>query len=221
MTATSGTTAAAPQAAGQARWYRRKGVLVPAAIVIVLAITVITDLPQHASRSVEISGDRTVMSQVNADVGPCSYAVGETFTIYAGLTAHSLTSTETGQVPGLLRDDQAACSFTDDSIYQLSTIEVPGSAAGRDLGQLVSTVTLWASSDALSAIEQVQTLESHPGNTTALGKLRDDERLLGSDRAQALAELSAADAVLRTQLPALKLSPAPAPAPATAPAPGA
>ena len=55
-----------------------------------------------------------------------------------------LPSSEQRQVPGLLTDDQAACSFTDDSIYQLSTITVPGSGSGRDLGQLVGTVTLWA-----------------------------------------------------------------------------
>jgi hypothetical protein len=184
-------------------------VLVPGAVAIILAITVLTDLPQHTSRSAEISGDRSVMSQVNADVGPCSYAVGESFTIYAGLTAHSLTHSELEQVPGLLRDDQLACSFTDDSIYQLSTLEVPGSAAGKDLGQMVSTVTLWASSDALSAIEQMQTLYSHPNSSTALARLRDDERLMNSDRSQALAQLNDADAVLRTRLPALKLTQAP------------
>ena len=93
------------------------------------------------------------MTQLNTDVGPCSYAVGESITIYRDLRAHTLTPAQSRQVPGLLRDDQAACSFTDDSVYQLSTIDVPGSASGRDIGQVVSTVTLWATSDALSAIE--------------------------------------------------------------------
>jgi hypothetical protein len=212
VTAPSGTAPATAAAPRGPRWYWRKSAVVPAVVVVVLAITVLTDLPQHTSRSAEISGDRTVMSQINGDVGPCSYALGETFTIYAGLTAHSLTRSELGQAPGLLRDDQVACSFTDDSVYQLSTIEVPGSSAGKDLGQLVSTVTLWATSDALSAIEQVQTLDTHPTDSRALAQLRNDERLLASDRAQAEAELNAADKVLRTRLPAIQLAQAPAPA---------
>ena len=106
-----------------------------------------------------------------------------------------MTKAEQHQVPGLLTDDQAACSFTDDSIYQLSTITVPGSGSGRDLGQLVGTVTLWATADALSAIEQIQVLDSDRSDRHALKVLASDEKLLGSDRAQAEAELAAADKV--------------------------
>lgn len=192
-------------------WYKRRAVLVTAILVAVVAVTVVTDLPQHASRPVETAGDKSVMSQVNSDVGPCSYALGESFTIYSDLTAHRLSAADAAQAPGLLRDDQAACSFTDDSIFQLSTIEVPGSTAGKDLGQLVSTVTLWATSDALSAIEQIQTLSSSPSDTPALRKLAQEEKLLSSDRSQAEAELSAADKVLRTRLPALQLTKVSAP----------
>jgi hypothetical protein len=191
-------------------WYKHRGVLVAAGLAAVMAVAVVTDLPQHASRPVEIAGDKSVMSQVNADVGPCSYALGEAFTIYGDLTAHTLSASDAARVPALLRDDQEACSFVDDSVYQLSTIEVPGSAVGKDLGQLVSSVTLWASSDALSAIEQIQILYSHPSNATALQRLAQDEQLLGRDRGQAEAELDAADTVLRTRLPALRLAQVPA-----------
>jgi hypothetical protein len=187
-------------------------VLVGGGLVALIAITVLTDLPQHASRPAEIAGDRSVMTQVNTDVGPCSYALGESLTIYGDLRAHSLTGSESALVPGLLRDDQTACSFTNESIYQLSTIEVPGSRAGKDLGQLVNSVTLWATSDALSAIEQIQTLSSHPSNAHAVTQLAKDERQLVLDRAQATAELAAADKVLRTNLPALRLVKVAAPA---------
>ena len=213
VTAPSGTAPATAAAPRGPRWYWRKSVVIPAVVVVVLAITVLTDLPQHASRSAEISGDRTVMSQINGDVGPCSYALGETFTIYAGLTAHSLTRSELGQAPGLLRDDQVACSFMDDSVYQLSTIEVPGST------QQAKTSASWFRPSPcglrrtrLSAIEQVQTLDTHPTASRALAQLRNDERLLATDRAQAEAELNAADKVLRTRLPAIQLAQAPAPA---------
>jgi hypothetical protein len=197
---------------GRGSWYKRRGVLVAASLVVVAGITVVTDLPQHASRPVQIAGDTTVMSEVNTDVGPCSYALGESFTIYGDVTARSLTRSETDQVPGLLRDDQVACSFIDDSIYQLSTIDVPNDTAGKDLGQLVNSVTLWASSDALAAIEQIQTLSSDPSNAAALGRLAQDEKMLDQDNAQAEAELDAADKVLQTKLPVLRLAQPPQPA---------
>jgi hypothetical protein len=94
----------------------------------------------------------------------------------------------------------------DDSIYQLSTITVPGSGSGRDLGQLVGTVTLWATADALSAIEQIQVLDSSPSNPHALKVLANAERLLESDRAQAEAELQAAERIIGQALPALDLA---------------
>jgi len=58
-------------------WYRRRAALVGAGVLVVGVITVLTDLPQHDSRPVEIAGDTSVMNEVNADVGPCSYALGE------------------------------------------------------------------------------------------------------------------------------------------------
>ena len=109
-------------------------------------------------------------------------------------------------MPGLLRDDQTACSFTSDSIYDLtSNIEVPQSSAGKPLGDMVGTVTLWATSDTLSAIESIQTLTSDPGNTSALKQLRKEEPILASDRARAEAQLQAADKILATNLPSLNL----------------
>ena len=190
-------------------WYRRRATLVAAGVIAVIAVTVVTDLPQNDSRAADIGGDTTVMSEINADVGPCSYAVHETLTIYRDITTHTLSKEDASEVPGLLRDDQAACSFTDDSIYQLSTIDVPGSASGRELGQVEGTVTLWATSDALSAIEDVQTLSSDASNPAARRGLAKAENELGRDRAQAQAELAAADRDVRTHLPALQLSSVP------------
>ena len=72
-------------------WYRRRAWLVSAALIVVVGVTVLTDLPQHSSRSGQITDDTSVMTQVNTDVGPCSYAVGESLTIYRDLRAHTLT----------------------------------------------------------------------------------------------------------------------------------
>ena len=117
-------------------------------MVVVLAVTVITDLPEHSSLSSQISDDRAIVDEVDSDVGPCAYAAGESFTIYRDQETHTLTEADAAKVPGLLRDDQSACSFTNDTIYELSSdIEVPGTSSGKPLEQMVGTVTLWATSD--------------------------------------------------------------------------
>jgi hypothetical protein len=204
------TTTAGEEVSG-GPWYRRRAWLVSVALVAVVGVAVIADLPQHTSRSRQISDDSAVMSRVNTDVAPCSHALGKSFTIYRAVTAHTLAPSRLGQVPGLLRDDHAACSLADDSIYQLSTIDVPGSPSGRDIGRVVSTVTLWATSDAVAAIEQIQALDANPSDGAALALLGHDEQLLAHDRSLAESELGAADAVVQANLPALRLAEVPAP----------
>jgi hypothetical protein len=190
-------------------WYRRRATVVAGLIAVIVAVTVVTDLPQHASVASQIAGGTSVMKQVNADVGPCAFALNETFEIYRDEKRHSLTASEQSRVPALLRDDQAACSFTDNSIFDLSNVEVPGSAAGKHLGQVVSITTLWATSDALAAIEAVQTMQDDPTNHAALSELAKEERLLNQDRTHADGELTAANHTLGARLPVLQLPAAP------------
>jgi len=187
--------------AAPTRWYRRRGLIVAAAVVVVLAITVLTDLPVNTSRSEDITSERSVMSEINSDLGPCALAVHQAIGIWDLEAAHSLTASDRSGTPGLLSDDQAACSLTDENIFDLTNIEVPGSPAGKDIGQLVATATLWTTSDALRAIEDVQTLMTDPSDAQALSNLSAEETQLASDRRMAVGEEDAADRILDTRLP--------------------
>lgn len=212
MTLKTPETPETPAAPEKAPFFKRRSVIVTAVVVVVLAVTVVTDLPEHASLASQFSSDKAVIQEVNADVGPCAYAANESFTIYADQKAHSLSQSDIARVPGLLRDDQNACSFISESIYELtSDIDLPGSSSGKPLGEMVGTVTLWATSDALSAIESIQALSIHPGNKLALTQLATEERLLASDRALALSQLQSADKVLGTKLPGINLPALPDP----------
>jgi hypothetical protein len=209
--------AAAPaQTAGgevkRSRWYKRRAWLVSAALIAVVGVTVLLDRSQHSSRSSQIAADSNVIAQVNSNVAPCGEAVRSAIAVYRDMTAHSLTASELRGTPGLLHQDQVACTLRDDSIYQLSTIDVPQTASGRDMGKVVSTVTLWATSDAAAAIEQVQALVSNPSDALANQLLVHDEQLLAHDRALAGSELGAADTLLQARLPALRLPQLPVPA---------
>lgn len=182
-------------------WYRRRGVLFGLVIVAVIGITVITDLPVGTSRGSDIAAERSIMTELNTDLAPCAVAVKQAIGIWDLQAAHRLSAIDRSPTPGLLSDDQAACSFTNEDIFDLSNIEVSETPAGKHLGQLVATATLWTTSDALGAIEDVQTLMNNPNDAAALAKLRTEEARLASDRRAGIADEDAADHVLATRLP--------------------
>jgi hypothetical protein len=186
-------------------WQRHRGLAIAAVALVILLITVLTDLPVSTSRASDISAERSVMSELNSDLSPCSYAVHQALGIWDLQAAHQLSAADRAPTPGLLGDDQSACSFTNEGIYDLANIQVPGTPAGKELGQLVATVTLWTTSDSLRAIEDVQTLMNDPGDKAVLRNLNKEETVLAADRHTAVAEERAADTDLDTHLQPVKL----------------
>jgi hypothetical protein len=121
--------------------------------------------------------------------------------IYQDLKEGSLSSSDQAEAPAMMRDDQTACSFTSSTIYDLSNVEGTGTPAGKNIGDVVNVATLWATSDALGAIEDIQTLSTDPTNASALANLSKQEAALARDRAQADAYVTAADRILGAHLP--------------------
>ncbi len=192
-------------------WYRRRAPLLAIGVVVVVTVTVLSDIPVHSSKSQEITAERGVMSEINSDLAPCALAAHEPFEIWDGEVAGTLSAADRAAAPGRLGVEQAAGSFTHDSIFELSDVEVPGSAAGKHLGALVGTATLWATSDALGAIEDVQTLVAHPDDAAARADLATKERAAAADRRTALADTAAADRILGVRLAAPDLPALPSP----------
>ncbi|HEV8065302.1 MAG TPA: hypothetical protein VGP46_10745 [Acidimicrobiales bacterium] len=184
------------QQAPKPPWHRRRAVLVGGAVALVVAFTIVSDWPQNTSIKQQVQQESTVIGEITTDSSGCTYAVTEALGFYHQEQAGTLTSSQKSLVPGYLSQDQGACSFTDATIVDLSNIEVPGSAAGRDIGNVVNSVTVWVTSAALGTIEAVQTLTGNPRSHAGLASLKRYEQGLASDRAQVLAEIKQADRVL-------------------------
>jgi len=182
-------------------WYKRTWVLVTGAVVAVIAASVLVDLPATTTRATDAADQTAIMKQINTAIEGCSFAVSETFTIYQGLSDHSLSPSSKALTPSMLRDDQTACSFTSSSIFDLSNVEGTGTAAGRQITKVVTTATLWATSDALGAIEDIQTLSSDPGNAAALADLGKRQVALAEGRTLARGYVLTAERILGTRLP--------------------
>jgi len=182
-------------------WYKRGWVLATGAVLALVVASVLVDLPAHTTVATDTADQAAIMKQINAGLAGCSFGVRETFTIYQSQRAGTLTASDRSFMPSMLRDDQTACSFTSSSIFDLSNIQSTGTPAGRDIGQVVNLTTLWATSDALAAIEDIQTLSTDPTNAKALTDLPGREVALRQGRSEAIGEVRAADRLLHAGLP--------------------
>ncbi len=189
-----------PPHARAAWWHRHRTLAIAAVVVVIVVITVLTDLPVSTSRASDISAERSVMSEVNGDLGPCALAIHQAVGIWTLQETHRLTPADRAPTPGLLGDDQTACSFASEGINDLGDVQVPGTTAGKHLADMVATTILWTTSDALRAIEDVQTLMNTPNDASALHNLAKEETQLDEDRGSAIAQEQAADSSLQTHL---------------------
>jgi hypothetical protein len=186
-------------------WERRRGLVIGVAVAAIILITVLSDLPVSTSRASDIGAERSVMTEVNTDLAGCAYAINQALGIWNLEATHQLTSAQRAPTPGLLSDDQSACAFTNEDIFDLSNVQVPQTTAGKQLGQMVASATLWTTSDALRVIEDVQKLMNDPKNQAALRDLSTAESQLSKDRGSALEHQKAADRALDTHLPPVDL----------------
>lgn len=183
----------------------RRAVLWGAGVVVVVGACVVADLPRHTTHTGQVSAAVSVVNQINSDVAPCAYAVKEAVAIEAALSNGTMPASDRSRIPGLLRDDQNACAFTNSSINDLANLEIPGTAAGTHLGDAVSSATMWASSDALAAVEAVQRLASNPLDASARTQMVTSERTMGTERETIVGHVKAAEGILGTHLPELVL----------------
>jgi len=183
-------------------WYKRTWVIVTAAIVVVIGASILIDLPRPVSNAEDIASQTASLKEINADVAPCGYAITETFLIHHDQVAGTLTPTDRQAATKMLTDDQTACSFTSNSIFDLTNnVQVQDTAAGKFVDRMLSVTTTWATSDALAAVEDIQALYLHPGNTAKERDLVTQEKLLAYDRARAFYDIQQAGALLHTHLP--------------------
>ena len=186
----SGVTAAPagsrPGPAPAARpWHRRRALLWSLGVTVVLAVTVFTDLPTHTSRSSDLSEARRYIGEVAGDVHPCSFAAGESFRLYADVERGHLSAANRAQVPGLLRDDLSACSFTNQSIVDLASLSAPASATGKAINAVAAAMLTWCDPGGLTAIGYITQVVDDRSDKTTRARLEGAEEALSRDRAAA------------------------------------
>lgn len=184
-------------------WYVRRAMLAGAVVVALIAVAVITDIPTRENHSQRVSDARGFLSEAYGYLDSCNVALTEAFSIGAQVASHRLTAADLFRVPDLLRDDNIACSYTNDDVFQLASMTIPRSLV--DSNKFATAVLSWIVPDAYGVTNALITLTSKPGNPAASAELRKYDARLTADRATAERTLAAMEHQLGTPLPALKL----------------
>jgi hypothetical protein len=190
----------------RAVWYKRPWFLITTTIVVVIAVSVLTDLPHHITSAEDATAQNSVLRQANKDIAPCAYAVKEAFSFYEKQAAGTLTASNLAQVKTLLPTDQTACSFAGGPVSDLTNnIQVLDTAAGKNIDLLLKSVVTWMTNDADAAILDIEYLISHPGDAKKLHDLSIQEGFLAKDRQAALNYLATARSVIGVSLTSPRL----------------
>ena len=187
-------------------WYRRPWVLITFVVMVIVGVSVVTDLPHPISVSEDVAAQNTSMKQINADVAPCAYAVKEAFRFYRDALAGALNADRMKTVTTYLPNDQTVCSFASAGMSDLTNnLQVLDTAAGKNIDKLLLVAVTWMDSDANAAIVDIEYLIKYPGNAAKLADLRLREQYLAKDREKAFGLLDQANAILGVNLTPLAL----------------
>jgi hypothetical protein len=182
-------------------WYKRPRILIALAVIVVLGVSVLTDLPRHITKAQDASEQNDSIHQINVAVAPCVFAVKQSFSFYQEQVTGALSAAHLKQVPALLVGDQTACSFASSGIYDLTNnIQVNDTTAGKHIDSMLSAIVTWSTSDALGAIEDIQYLFAHPGDAAKIEKLTKREAQLAQDRTKIDGDFAAAEQILGIEL---------------------
>jgi len=192
-----GSMSAASLSTQKSVFYRRPWFIITAGIVIVVALSIVADLPAHVSVAEDAASQTSSMHTINADLAPCAFAVKESFLILTQKIDGTLTPSAASLAPTLLKNDQTACSFTSGPIVDLgNNIDVQGTAAGRHISRVLTDSIIWATAYGVPAITDITTLMATPNNTAARLDLTKQENSMDAERLTIDRELYQAELVL-------------------------
>jgi hypothetical protein len=190
----------------KAVWYRRPWFLATVGIILVVAVSVITDLPHPITKTEDTSQQNGVIKLINGDSAPCIYALKESFSFYREELAHTLATSDLKTVRNYLLQDQTVCSFASGPISDMTNnIEVSDTTPGKKIDAALSSVVKWLTFDGVATILDIRnyfaTTPFHMNTTDLIHH----ENLLEEDRAAVMSDVQAASALLRTTLTPITL----------------
>ncbi|MBW4030226.1 MAG: hypothetical protein HIU57_06055 [Acidobacteria bacterium] len=196
-----GSMPATSLSAQRAVWYRRPWFLATVGIILVVAVSVVTDLPHSISKAEDASQQNGVIKQINGDTATCVFALKESFNFYREEVNHTLASTNLATVKNYLLEDQTACSFASGPVYDMTNNVQPSrTAAGKKVDSAMAATVKWITYDAVGAIVAIRDYFGSTPFELRTTKLAQFETALAFDRTAIVNDIDAASALVGTTL---------------------
>jgi hypothetical protein len=181
----------------KAVWYRRPWFLATLGVIVVVGISVITDLPHPITKAEDASQQNGVIKQINGDTAPCVYAIKESFSFYREELAHTLAASDLGVVKNYLLEDQTICSFASGPVSDMTNnIEVSDTKPGKKIDAALASTVKWITYDGVAAILDIRNYFGKTPFTMNTPDLVKWENALESDREAEVTDVQSASAML-------------------------
>jgi hypothetical protein len=181
----------------KAVWYRRPWFLATVGIILVAAVSVITDLPHPITKAEDASQQNGVIKLINGDSAPCIYALKESFSFYREELAHTLAPSNLKTVKNYLLEDQTVCSFASGPISDMTNnIQVSDTTPGKKIDAALASVVKWLTYDGVATILDIRNYFATTPFHMDTANLILNENRLEEDRAAVMADVQAASTLL-------------------------
>jgi hypothetical protein len=135
-------------------------------VAAVLAASIAFDVGHSATRGNRASDLRSLVSQVKTDLTSCNASAGDSFAAYTEVVGGR--HDELGAAKSIIGGDQPYCTPVGNTdLYDLATLEVPGTLRTYNLQPAVQELSTWAYPDAAAAITDVGQMLAHPSDAGA------------------------------------------------------
>ncbi len=182
-------------------WFRRPWFLVSSIAAVIIAVSVVTDLPHPITVSQDIAAQNAVLTQMRSDARECAYGVKESFSLYAKFVGGALTPADLATTKTYIAEDEVPCSFAGQPVYDLTNnIQITLTAAGKHVDAAHTALDHWISGTALKAIQDIRQLLDDPTNASLKANLAYQASELNRERDHVLGDISLASRTLGAPL---------------------
>ncbi len=186
--------------AQRAVWYRRPWFLAAIGVILVVGVSVITDLPHPITKAEDASDQNGIIKQINGNTNTCVFALKEGFGFYRDALAHTLQAANLATVRNYLLEDQTACSFASGPVFNMTSVQPTDTTAGKEIANALAATVKWITYDAVGALVEVRNYFGSTPPHVNTAKLVKWENALAVDRASIVANVNKASALLGTTL---------------------
>jgi hypothetical protein len=143
---------------------RGRYLLLGVAAVVIASVAV--DVGHHATTGDRASDLRGFVNQVKSDLASCNASVRDSFAAYTEVV--NGRPDERKAAEGIVSGDEPNCTpVANSDLYDLATLEAPGTLRSFGVQTATANLTSWAFPDAAAAISDLDQLLAHPGDQAA------------------------------------------------------